>query len=93
MNTHLTIPRQASASPPPDHIARETFCQWLLAKYIVNTQFLDNILFTDEVGFTRDGIMNFRNTHTLVDDVLAPLWHQDVYINFHQWVGILGDQL
>jgi hypothetical protein len=48
--------------------SRVVFCQWLLAKCIVSTQFVANILFTDEEGFTRDGIMNFHDTHLRVDE-------------------------
>jgi hypothetical protein len=38
------------------------FCQWLLAKYVVDPQFLTNSLFTDEVQFTKEGIVNLHNT-------------------------------
>jgi hypothetical protein len=57
--------RQLQALTPPDHCVRALFCQWLLAKCIIDTQFAANILFTDEVGFTRDGIVNFHNNPCL----------------------------
>jgi hypothetical protein len=50
--------QRVQALTPPDHHARVEFCQWFLAKYVVNTQFVATILFTDEVGFTRDSIVN-----------------------------------
>jgi hypothetical protein len=53
---------------PPDHRARAVFCQWLLAKCLVNTQFVANILLIDEAGFIRDGTVNFHSTHDSVDD-------------------------
>jgi hypothetical protein len=53
---------------PPDHCARAVFCQLLLAKYCVNTQFVAHILFTEEAGLTTHGIVNFHNTHVWVDD-------------------------
>jgi hypothetical protein len=52
----------------PDHRARVAICQWLLDKCGCNTQFVDNILFTDEAEFTRDGIVKLRNTHVWVGD-------------------------
>jgi hypothetical protein len=47
----------------PDHRAGMVFCQWLLATCFVNAQFVANILLTDEVGFTSDGIVNSHNMH------------------------------
>jgi hypothetical protein len=69
-NHHPYHIQQVQALNPPDHPARVLFCQWLLAKCIVNTQLVANILFTDEVGFTRDGIVNFHNIHVWVDNNL-----------------------
>jgi hypothetical protein len=80
---------------PPDHPARVEFCQWLLANCVVNTQFIANILFTDEAGFTRDGIVNVDNTHVWVDDnphTTIASRHQHL-ISINMWVDILGDQL
>jgi hypothetical protein len=51
-----------------DYGARVVFCQWLLGKFVVNTQFVANIPFTDEAGFTREGIVNSYNTHIWADD-------------------------
>jgi hypothetical protein len=61
--THTTS-RKCKHSPlsPPDHLAR------LFAKWVVNTQFVANILCSDKAEFTRDGIVNFHNTHAWVDD-------------------------
>jgi hypothetical protein len=53
------------------------------------------ILCTDEVKFTRDGVVNFHNTHAWVDD--KP--HTTVASRQQHWipvdvpVGTLGDQL
>jgi hypothetical protein len=44
------------------------FCQWLLAKCVVNTQSVGNIQFSDEERFAMDGAVNFHNTHVWVDD-------------------------
>jgi hypothetical protein len=40
---------KVEALTPPDHHGRVVFCQWLLTKCIVNTQYVTNILVTDEM--------------------------------------------
>jgi hypothetical protein len=61
----------------------------------LSTQFVPNILFTDEAGFTRDGIVNFHNTHVWVDDnphttVASRRQHR---FSINVWEGIIGDEL
>lgn len=63
LNSHFTHTTAMQALHLPDHRARVVFCQWLLAKYVVGLQFLANNLFTYEVQFRREGILNFHNTH------------------------------
>jgi hypothetical protein len=58
--THITSREQALT--PPGHRARAVFCQWLLAKYLVNTESEVSILFTADTGFTREVIVNLHNT-------------------------------
>ena len=48
---------------PEDLPRRVRFCQWCLEQCVRHPQFLCNLLFTDEVMFTRDGIFNFHNVH------------------------------
>jgi hypothetical protein len=60
--------QRVQALTPPDHRARVVYFHWLLTKCVVNPRFVANILFTDEAGFTSDGIVNFLNTHVWVDD-------------------------
>jgi hypothetical protein len=60
--------QRGQALIPPGHRARVVYCHWLLAKCVVNPRFVANILFTDEVGFKRDSVVNFHNTHVWVDD-------------------------
>jgi hypothetical protein len=64
--------QQEQALVPPDHHARSVFCQWLLTKYIVNTKYAANILFTDEVRFTGDSIVNFHITHVVSQPYRPP---------------------
>ena len=57
--------------------------------------FLANILFTDEVHFSRDGIVNTHNAHYWSPE--NPYWmrqtrHQ-VQWSINVWCGILGDRL
>jgi hypothetical protein len=53
----------------PDHRAKVAYCQWLIAQCVINTQFVANILFTEEAGFTMDFTVNFHNIHIRVDDI------------------------
>jgi hypothetical protein len=62
------------ALTPPDHRARVVYGHWLLAKCIVNPRCVANILFTDEAGFTRDGIVNFKFQFGTINlDYLKPM--------------------
>lgn len=55
--------QRVQALRPPDYQARLVFCQWFLRKCVEDPHFIENILFTDEAGFTKNGIVNFHNTH------------------------------
>ena len=46
-----------------DFLPRLTFCQQIQQQSALDRQFLNNVLFTDEAGLTRDGIFNFHNCH------------------------------
>ena len=50
-------------SKPEDHRARRAYCRWLLQMSGDQPDFLNHVLWTDESGFTRDGIMNLHNLH------------------------------
>jgi hypothetical protein len=87
--------QQVQALTPPDDHARVVYCHWLLAKCIVNSRFVPNILFTDEAGFTRAGIVNFHNIHVWVDDnphTTVASRHQHQF-SINVWVGIIADKL
>jgi hypothetical protein len=74
--------QRVEALEPPDHRARGGVFQWHLAKCVVNTQLVANILFNDEAGFTRGGIVNFHNIHVWVDDnphTTVAARHQDQF--------------
>ena len=76
---------------PADMCSRLELCRWLNS----NPHMIRNILFTDEVHFTRDGVNNTGNSH---------LWDRDypngtVESNFQHlfavnvWCVVIGDQL
>ena len=71
---------------PSDHAQRFDLCQWITA----HPELLSVILFTDEASYTRDGINNSRNVHTLSHE--NP--HETRVINFqrrfsvHVWCGV-----
>jgi hypothetical protein len=70
------------------------FYKWLFEKCVVNIQFVGNIMFTDEAGFTRDGIVTSHNTHVWVDNnphTTVTSRHQHRF-SINVWVNILGDQ-
>lgn len=75
-----------------DNLPRVQYCDWLQNH---DANFLSLILFTDEAGFSRDGILNMHNMHYWSDE--NP--HQTVIRN-HQygfsinvWAGIIDNFL
>jgi hypothetical protein len=44
------------------------FCQWLLQQHVFDPGFPSLMLFTDEAGFARDGIISFHNLHVWADE-------------------------
>jgi hypothetical protein len=57
-----------SASPHSSWpLWKAVFCLMLLVEWVVNTQFVANILFIDEAGFTSDSTVNSHTTHVWGD--------------------------
>ena len=86
---------RVQALNPADYPLRAEFCEWLLRVSIDNSNFISNIMWTDEATFTRDGVYNTHNNH-----VLARLNPQATHERAHQvrfglnvWAGILNNQL
>ena len=78
-----------------DHAPRVEFCRWLLEECARNPLFMRMILFTDEVQFTRDAIMNFHNNHIWADEnphAIVQSRHQQTF-SVNVWGGIVGDHL
>lgn len=78
-----------------DCAQRTEFVRWLLNVTENNPQFLENILFTDEATFTREGVVNTHNMHTWSytnpHTVFPSNAQQKFSVNI--WAGVLGDYL
>lgn len=87
--------QRVQALTPEDPARRVRFCQWILQQSELHPNFLNEILFTDECTFTRNGIMNFHNYHHW--SVLNP--HRIRRTNFqfrfsvNIWCGIINGLL
>ncbi|KAJ8953310.1 hypothetical protein NQ318_012104 [Aromia moschata] len=80
---------------PQDYPLRMDFCQLMLDFHHRNIDFVCTILFTDEVTFTRDGILNLHNMHQWSDENPHPIiesHHQQTFL-VNVWGGIVGDHL
>ena len=78
-----------------DFPPRENFCQWMQQQCTLNPLFVSSILFTDEAGFTRDGIFNFHNCHIWADvnpNATHVSRHQQRF-SLNVWAGLLGDRI
>lgn len=78
-----------------DFAPRLEFCTWLKNQWRRSDNFLKNILFTDEAGFTRDGVVNFHNTHEWADEnprAYFEYGHQDRF-SINVWVGVIAEHL
>ena len=80
---------------PNDYPPRVIFCEWLQQQCAQNQHFLSNILVTDEACFTRNGIMNFHNTHTWAVENPKTIQQRAFQHRFsiNVWAGIIGDHL
>ncbi|EZA47391.1 hypothetical protein X777_16330 [Ooceraea biroi] len=74
-----------------DYSLRLQFCQWVDE----NPYFCENILFTDEVGFVKNGIFNYHNLHEWALEnpkAIDQRRHQQQF-SCTVWVGLIGDAL
>lgn len=79
----------------PDFPPRMEFCNWFLEMANQDRNFLPSVLFTDEAGFSRDGIFNFHNTHCWAEEnphLIHQSRHQRKF-SVNVWAGIIGDHL
>jgi len=75
-----------------DPVARLEYCRVLLRKRAADPSFLENILFTDEATFTRNGVFNFHNAHTWAETNPHNVWENNSQTQFkvNVWCGIVN---
>jgi hypothetical protein len=80
---------------PGDKERRLEYCRWLLHRVVDEPDFLNRVLWTDEAGFTRDGVMNLHNLHVWAAENPRPTrsssFQHRFSVNF--WAGIVDDHL
>lgn len=80
---------------PADLPKRSEFCRWILQEFRQNPQFLETLLFTDEVCFTKDGVLNLHNLHKWADEnprFIRPTKSQYRFSK-NVWAGVIGNVL
>lgn len=87
--------QKVQALLPADLPKRIQFSQWLLRKHFENSDFLRYVLFTDEAGFTREGIFNSHNTHIWAVENPRAIREIDSQHRFgvNMWAGIVDNKL
>ncbi|GFS66049.1 retrovirus-related Pol polyprotein from transposon 17.6 [Trichonephila clavipes] len=55
--------QRVQTQQPEDYAPRVAFAQWYLGKCATNRLFPDEVFFSDEASFTREGIFNTHNDH------------------------------
>lgn len=92
---HPYHPQKVQALHPTDFAPRLVFSEWLVQCCLRDPQFHAAILFTDEACFTRDGVVNSRNSHVWADEnphgTIVHGHQQRFGVNI--WAGIIGDKL
>ena len=80
---------------PHDYNKRRHFSQWLIRKCTRDPNFLSRMLVTDESCFTRNGITNYRNTHTWDDEnpYTTATTHYQHTFSLIVWCGLLSENL
>lgn len=77
---------------PPDYEKRISFCRWVLDSERHSPGFVQNILWTDEAIFTRDGVVNYHNLHIWAHEnpheIRRGKFQQRFSVNV--WIGLLG---
>lgn len=78
-----------------DFSARSVFCSWINRNLRQNRSFLQRILWTDEIKFTRAGITNHKNDHLWCSanpraGCPSSFLHE---FSVNVWAGIINDRL
>lgn len=87
--------QKVHAMSAADFPSRLDFCNWLLGELRQNPNFTSKILFTDEAGFRRDGVINSHNLHHWADEnprqIIFNRNQQQFQVNV--WAGLIGTHL
>lgn len=87
--------QKVHAMSPEDYPQRLQYANWFLQQLTGNQNFCSSILFTDEAGFTRDGIINSHNLHLWGEEnphAMIETRHQQRFM-VNVWAGIIGSNL
>lgn len=78
-----------------NYVPRITFCDWVIRCYEQDPRILNQILYTDEAMFTREGIFNTKNNHHWLKEnrhsVRQHAFQERIAVNV--WAGKIGNQL
>ncbi|GFX80279.1 uncharacterized protein TNCV_2642951 [Trichonephila clavipes] len=87
--------QRVQTQQPEDYAPRVAFAQWYLGKCATNPLFPDEVLFSDEASFTREGIFNTHNDHIWTVENPHAIRRRTAQIRFlvNVWAGIMGDHL
>lgn len=81
---------------PEDFPRRMEFSNWLLEQQRNDANFIGSVFFTDEAGFSRNGITNSHNMHLWAEENphgTIVTHHQHQFEPINVWVGIIGQYL
>jgi hypothetical protein len=80
---------------PEDKEHHLEYCRWLLHSVVIEPNFLNHVLWTDEAGFTRDGVLNLHNLHIWAEVNPHPTRSSSFQHRFSEniWAGSVDDHL
>lgn len=78
-----------------DYPPRLQYANWFLGKQRDDRHFIENVIFTDEAGFTRDGVINSHNLHHWEEENPHAYIETKNQYKFciNVWAGIIGNHL
>ncbi|XP_023312720.1 uncharacterized protein LOC111692828 [Anoplophora glabripennis] len=87
--------RQVQELLPEDLFLRSDYCELLQARKRQSPDFLQNILFTDESTFTRQGMFNSHNSHFWADEnpKVKRIRHYQHNFKLNVWASTIGNRL
>lgn len=94
-NLYPYSPQKVQALQPEDYPRRVACARWFLEMDLNNPLFLGNVLFTDEAGFSREGIFNNRTSHVWAAENPHAIYEAGHQVKFsvNVWAGVIGNFL